>query len=148
VRLLSTLSRLTPYVTTLGRQEETLLRAVAPHVGVEYNAEDFIKQLDRLADDSPAAVSRVLVAVLAEYKPDYDFEDRLKKPLAQAQHCVRRHGTTRFGLRSNWSAGSLAWLNSIRRSHRSSRLSCAFSVLGATTLAAVKQDLAFSSSSF
>jgi len=81
VRLLSTLSRLTPYVTTLGRQEETLLRAVAPHVGVEYNAEDFIKQLDRLADDSPAAVSRVLVAVLAEYKPDYDFEDRLKNLL-------------------------------------------------------------------
>ena len=51
--LLSALSRLSVYVTCLGEQEEALLLAVAPHVGVEYNADDFFKDLDRLVDNSP-----------------------------------------------------------------------------------------------
>jgi hypothetical protein len=79
--LLSALSRLGVYVTSLGEQEESLLLAVAPHVGVDYNADDFFKDLDRLVDDSPAAVCRVLDVALKAYKPDYDFEDRLKKLL-------------------------------------------------------------------
>jgi len=57
------------------------LLAVAPHVGVEYNAYDFFKDLDRLVDKNPAAVCRVLDATLKGYKPDYDFEDRLKQLL-------------------------------------------------------------------
>jgi hypothetical protein len=43
--------------------------------------DDFIEDLDRLVDDSPAAVCRVLDAALKGYKPDYDFEGRLKKLL-------------------------------------------------------------------
>jgi hypothetical protein len=79
--LLSALSQLSIYVISLGEQEEALLLSVAPHVGVEYNADDFFKDLDRLVDDSPAAVCRVLDAALKGYKPDYDFEGRLKKLL-------------------------------------------------------------------
>ena len=79
--LLSALSRLSVYVTSLGEREEALLLAVAPHVGAEYNADDFFEDLDRLVDDSPAAVFRVLDAALKGYKPDYDFESRLKNLL-------------------------------------------------------------------
>jgi hypothetical protein len=39
-QLLSALSRLSVYVTSLGQREEALLLAVAPHVGVEHNAEN------------------------------------------------------------------------------------------------------------
>lgn len=80
-QLLSALSRLSVYVTSLGEEEEALLLAVAPHVGVEHNADEFFKDLDRLVDNSPAAVCRVLDAALKGYKPDFDFEDRLKKLL-------------------------------------------------------------------
>lgn len=98
--LLSTLSRLSIYVTTVGEQDEALLLAVAPHVGVEYNADDFIKQLNRLADNSPAAVCRVLDAVLRSYKPDYDFEDRLKKLLRKlALHQETRNDALRLSER-------------------------------------------------
>jgi hypothetical protein len=80
-QLLSTLSQLSVYLTSIAENDEALLLAVAPHVGVEYNADDFIKELDRFVDNNPAAVCRVLDAVLKAYKPDYDFEDRLKKLL-------------------------------------------------------------------
>lgn len=76
--LLSALSRLSVYVTSLVEQEEALLFAVAPHVSIEYNADDFFKDLDRLVDNNPAAVCRVLGEALKGYKPDYDYEDRLK----------------------------------------------------------------------
>jgi hypothetical protein len=79
--LLSALSRLSVYVISLDDQEKALLLAVAPHVGVEYNADDFFKDLNRLVDNSPAAVCQVLDAVLKGFKPDYDFEGRLKKLL-------------------------------------------------------------------
>jgi hypothetical protein len=80
-RLLSTLSQLSVYLTSVAENDEALLLAVAPYVGVEYNADDFVEELDRLVNDGPAAVCRVLDAVLKAYKPDYDFEDRLKKLL-------------------------------------------------------------------
>jgi hypothetical protein len=76
--LLSAISQLSVYVTSLGQQEEALLLAVAPFVGVEHNADDFFKNLDRLVNNNSAAVCRVLDAALTGYKPDFDFEDRLK----------------------------------------------------------------------
>jgi hypothetical protein len=48
--LLSALSRLIRYVTTLGDREIRLLMAVAPHVNVGYNADNFIEELDRLIE--------------------------------------------------------------------------------------------------
>ena len=79
--LLSALSRLIRYVTTLGDREVRLLMAVAPHVNVGYNADNFIEELDRLIEQSPAIVNSLLGKVLETYKPDYDYKDRLKKLL-------------------------------------------------------------------
>lgn len=79
--LLSALSRLIRYVTTFGDREVRLLMAVAPHVKVQYNADNFIEELDRLVEQDPAKVSSVLGKVLDAYKPDYDYKDRLKKLL-------------------------------------------------------------------
>lgn len=79
--LLSDLSRLICYVSTLTDREIRLLLAVAPYVKVGYNADDFIEELDRLVDQGPAIVSAVLGKVLEVYQPDFDYEDRLKKLL-------------------------------------------------------------------
>jgi hypothetical protein len=76
--LLSTLSQLSSYLKSVGQREEELLLAVAPYVGVGYNADQFIEELDRLADVNPVEVCRVLDEMLKAYTPDYDFEDRLK----------------------------------------------------------------------
>jgi hypothetical protein len=98
--LLSALSRLSIYVTSLGEREKALLLAVAPHVGVEYDADDFFKDLDRLVDNSPAAVCRVLDAALKGYKPDYDFEGRLKKLVRKlALHQETRNDALRLAER-------------------------------------------------
>jgi hypothetical protein len=85
--LLSTLSRLSSYLTSVGQREKELLLAVAPHVGVNYNADQFIEELDRLADENPVEVSGVLDEMLKAYKPDYDFEDRLKNLLRRLANC-------------------------------------------------------------
>jgi len=85
--LLSMLSRLSSYLISLGQRERELLLAVAPHVGVSYNADQFIEELDRLADANPIEVSEVLDEMLKAYKPDYDFEDRLKNLLRKLANC-------------------------------------------------------------
>jgi len=81
--LLSELSRLICYVTTLGDRDVKLLLAVAEYVRVRHNVDTFIEELDRLAEHDPAIVSRVLGKVLETYEPDYDHEDRLKKLLTK-----------------------------------------------------------------
>jgi len=88
--LLSALSRLIRYVTTFGDREIRLLMAVAPHVKVGYNADNFIEKLDRLIEQDPAKVSSVLGKVLETYEPDYDYEDRLKKLLIKLAERGRR----------------------------------------------------------
>ncbi|MDD5451626.1 MAG: hypothetical protein PHT49_07000 [Desulfovibrionales bacterium] len=79
--LLSRLSLLICYVTTLSDKEIKLLLAVAPYVNVEYNADTFIEELDRLVEQDPARISLVLGKVLDGYEPDFDYEDRLEKLL-------------------------------------------------------------------
>jgi hypothetical protein len=86
-QLLSTLSHLSCYLTSVDEREEELLLAVAPYVGVNYNADQFVEQLARLVDDNPVEVSRVLDKMLKAYKPDYDFEDRLKNLLRSLADC-------------------------------------------------------------
>ena len=88
--LLSALSRLVRYVTTFGDREIRLLMAVAPHVKVGYNADNFIEELDRLVEQDPVIVSSVLGKVLETYEPDYDYEDRLKKLLIKLAESGRR----------------------------------------------------------
>lgn len=88
--LLSALSRLIRYVTALGDREIRLLMAVAPHVKVGYNADNFIEELDRLIEQDPAKVSSVLGKVFEAYVPDYDYEDRLQKLLIKLAKSGRR----------------------------------------------------------
>lgn len=88
--LLSALSRLIRYVTALGDREIRLLMAVAPHVKVGYNADNFIEELDRLIEQDSAKVSSVLGKVFEAYVPDYDYEDRLQKLLIKLAKSGRR----------------------------------------------------------
>lgn len=88
--LLSALSRLIRYVVTFGDREIRLLMAVAPHVKVGYNADNFIEELDRLVEQDPVIVSSVLGKVLEAYEPDYDYADRLKKLLIKLAESGRR----------------------------------------------------------
>jgi len=86
-RLLSGLSRLSCYLTSLTNREMNWLLTVAPHVKVDYNSDFFLEELERLVDISPAEVGLVMKVFLDSYVPDYDFEDRLKSILTKlAQH--------------------------------------------------------------
>jgi hypothetical protein len=77
-QLLSSLSRLACYVRSVGTNEETLLTSVAPYAHIGHNADWFIEALERLADDNPQAVSRLLNLLLNTHQPIFDFQDRLK----------------------------------------------------------------------
>ncbi len=82
-KLLSKLGRLSCYIKSVDDRELEWLLAVAPYVHVGYNADDFIEELDRLADISPAKVSAVLGKVLETFVPTFDFQDKLKSLLTK-----------------------------------------------------------------
>lgn len=88
--LLSELSRLTCYITTLTDRERNLMLAVAAYVKVGYNADDFINELNRLVEQDPVHVSSVLGRVLEAYEPDFDYQDRLKNLLISLAESGRR----------------------------------------------------------
>ena len=69
--ILSSLSLLTCYLTTVGPRELAWLLAVAPHVSRDYNADQLIEELERLVDASPVQVGQVLLTVLASYRPAF-----------------------------------------------------------------------------
>ncbi len=83
VKLLSSLSPLSCYIDSVADREKELLHAVAPYIDVNYNAVEFIEQLDRLADDNPVEVSAVFKDVLNSHKPISDYQDRLKSLLTK-----------------------------------------------------------------
>jgi hypothetical protein len=79
--LRSNLSRLAIYITALGEREKRLLLSVAPYVQSNYNAHEFIEELDRLADLDASIVSDVLGAMLKGSPPSFDLDDKLKNLL-------------------------------------------------------------------
>lgn len=87
-KLLSKLSLLSCYIKSVEDREQEWLLAVAPYVHVGYNADNFIEELDRLADISPAKISAVLGKVLETFVPTFDFQDRLESLLTR----LARHG--------------------------------------------------------
>jgi len=89
-KLLSKLSVLTCYLKSISPRLERLLFAVAPYVHVNYNADNFIKELGRLVENSPDEVSAVLGKVLETYTPSYDFEDKLKNLLIKLMEKGKR----------------------------------------------------------
>ena len=80
---LSQLSRLSCYIKSIDERTMTWLLAVAHYVGIGFNGTEFIEELGRLVESSPAQVSEVLGKVLEKYAPNYDYEDKLKKLLIQ-----------------------------------------------------------------
>lgn len=76
--LLSGLSLLSCHLDSIGQRELNWLLAVAPHVSVDYNADMFVEELERLATVSPIDVVQVFTCLLEKYQPAFDFEDRLK----------------------------------------------------------------------
>jgi hypothetical protein len=81
VKLLSTLSMLSSYLTTADGKEREMLEAVAPYVHHGYNASSFFGELLRLVEVSPEGVTAVLGKVIEAHVPYFDFEDRLKSLL-------------------------------------------------------------------
>ncbi|MBU2737729.1 hypothetical protein [Acidithiobacillus concretivorus] len=75
---LSSLGLLSCYLGGIGEREERLLLVVAPFVYVDYNADFFVEELDRLADGNPGKVSKVLLELLKTYNPVLDFQDHFK----------------------------------------------------------------------
>ena len=76
--LLSALSLLSCYLTSIGIAEFGSLKAVAPYVQIGHNSDRFIEELDRLVEVSPDEVCAVLEIVFDNYRPDFDFRDKLK----------------------------------------------------------------------
>jgi hypothetical protein len=68
----SSLSHLAVFVKTVGDRERRLLLSVAPYVQTNYNAMQFIEQLDRLAAEYPEPVAQALLLVLRSDVPIYD----------------------------------------------------------------------------
>lgn len=77
-KLLSNLSKLVCYVDQIGESEQSLLLTVAPYCNVNYNATEFIENLDRLAANNPQVVHDSLVKLIESHEPTYDYEDRLQ----------------------------------------------------------------------
>ncbi len=96
VQLMSSLSRLSGFVQTLSGKEMDLMLDVAPFVSVAHNADDFIEELDRLLEEYPSEVSSLLGKVLENYKPSYDYQDRLKNLLTRLAGNGKRDDALRF----------------------------------------------------
>ncbi len=77
-QLLSRLAGLMCYLNGVSEEQKEWLLNVAPYVELDYNAYEFMSQLDRLADSHPKEVYDVLARLLQTYKPYLDFEDRLR----------------------------------------------------------------------
>jgi hypothetical protein len=82
-KLLSKLGRLSRYLKKVEDRERDWLLAVAPYVHVGYNADDFIEELDRLVEVSPANICVVLGKLLETFVPTFDFQDQLKSLLVK-----------------------------------------------------------------
>ena len=82
-KLLSILGRLSTYIKSVEDREQEWLLTVAPYVHVGHNADDFIEELDRLVDISPAKISAVLGKVLETFVPTFDFQDRWKSLISK-----------------------------------------------------------------
>lgn len=89
-QLMSTLSRLACYVSTLTEKEIRLLMEVAPYASVGNNADHFIKELGRLVESYTSEVTKILRKMLETYKPTFDFEDRLKNLLVKLSEKGKR----------------------------------------------------------
>ena len=76
--LLSRLSRLAVYLSTLDDRAMLLLRAVVAQVHSDYSTDQMIEELARLSDSNPAGTVELLETMFAERTPVFDLDDKLK----------------------------------------------------------------------
>ncbi len=76
--LLSRLSRLAPYLSTLDQNARSILLDVAPYVHSDYSTDQMIEELARLANSNPAATVELLDRMFEANTPNFDLDDKLK----------------------------------------------------------------------
>jgi hypothetical protein len=76
--LLSRLSRLAVYLSTLDDRAMSLLRPVVAHIHSDYSTDQMIEELARLSDTNPAGTVELLETMFAERTPVFDLDDKLK----------------------------------------------------------------------
>ncbi|CCJ08903.1 Uncharacterized protein BN69_3452 [Methylocystis sp. SC2] len=79
--LLSRLSRLAPYLTTLDERAKRLLLPVVPYAHTDYYAEQMVEELGRLADTNSTGTVELLERMLDANTPNFDLDDNLKRLL-------------------------------------------------------------------
>jgi hypothetical protein len=89
-RQIDALLVLSRYFWSVHSEKLSALLAVAPYVSIDYNMDQFIEELERLADASPVQVSKVLGRMLQATTPVFDYEDKLKRLLTK----LLRHSDT------------------------------------------------------
>lgn len=77
VRLLSSLSGLTAFLSTAAEAVDLLL-AVAPYVRLHDNAYAFLSDLNRLAGIDPEEVRNVVAEFVDNHEPFYDYENKMQ----------------------------------------------------------------------
>ena len=77
-KVLSSLSGLTAFLETAAEENLDLLLAVAPYVDVHHGAYEFIDDLNRLVEVSPADVRTVLAKFIDTHEPFYDYKNRME----------------------------------------------------------------------
>ena len=82
---LSSLSALTVFLPTAAQYVDLLL-AVAPYVDVHRDTYEFLYELNRLVEDSPGEVCRVLTKFIDTHEPFYDYEDRMQTLVKRLAH--------------------------------------------------------------
>ena len=93
--LLSGLSVLTSFLTTAEGCRDLLL-AVAPHVSVHHEIYEFIRELNRLVEESPAEVRDTLASFIETHQPFYDYEGRMRALIARLAELEYREDAIRF----------------------------------------------------
>lgn len=79
--LLSRLSRLAPYLTTLDERAKGLLISVVPYVHTDYSTDQMIEELARLAGTNSTVTVELLEHMFDANTPNFDIDDKLKELL-------------------------------------------------------------------
>jgi hypothetical protein len=88
--LLSSLGNLAWSLKDASGRNRDLLLAVAPHMGVHHSTHEFLGELRRLVEISPADVSTVLGRMVEIEELSYDYQDQLKSLLARLAELGQR----------------------------------------------------------
>ncbi len=94
--LFSSLSQLSCFLNEIDERTRVMLLAVAPYVSTNHNADDFIEELDRLVEKNPDPVCQILGVVLDNYRPIYDYQDRLRCLLEKLAKTEFRGGALKY----------------------------------------------------